>query len=347
MKAPAVLGLDVGGAHLKAALVEGAGRVLDVREVACPLWQGLERLDAALADLPQSMCDAGTVAATMTGELVDLFPDRAHGVRALVEHLVRRLGDRPLALFAGDAGFLAPEEAKREPGRVASANWLATATLCAARIPCGLLVDVGSTTTDLVPFAGGRVLAQERDDFGRLAAGELVWAGVVRTPLCALGPDVAFRGARRPLAAEWFATTADVFRLTGELREEDDRHPAADGGPKTREGSARRILRMVGADLGPFGPADAEALARAFRARLLHRLEEAALGVLERLAVDGERPVVVATGAGAFLARELARRLGLSAVGFGELLGVEEDLRHDVDVCAPAVAVAVLFTQQA
>jgi len=346
MSAGTVLGLDVGGAHLKAALVDARGQVVDAREIACPLWQGLERLDAALAALSPAMGAAASIAATMTGELVDLFSDRATGVRVLVERLRAWAAGRELAIFAGEDGFLEPDAAMLRPGSVASANWLATARLCARRLACGLLVDIGSTTSDLVPFADGRVLAEGRDDFGRLSCGELVWVGVVRTPLCALGPAVSFRGRMRPLAAEWFATTADVFRLTGELCEADDHHPAADGGPKTEEGSARRILRMVGADLGPFHLEEARALARAFRLRALERLEEAALSVLERLPARNGLPVLVATGAGSFLARRLAQRLDLPAVGFAELLGVPEPSRHGVEVCAPAVAVALLRTEQ-
>ena len=41
-------GYDVGGAHLKVALAED-GRTIAVRQIACPLWRGLDRLDAALA----------------------------------------------------------------------------------------------------------------------------------------------------------------------------------------------------------------------------------------------------------------------------------------------------------
>jgi uncharacterized hydantoinase/oxoprolinase family protein len=41
-------GLDVGGAHLKVAQVGRDGRVTAALQVPCALWQGLDRLDAAL-----------------------------------------------------------------------------------------------------------------------------------------------------------------------------------------------------------------------------------------------------------------------------------------------------------
>ena len=128
-----VLGLDLGGAHLKAALARD-GRVLAVRQVPCRLWEGLERLGpafaAALAGLPQP----GRVALTMTGELADLFADRASGVRALVAAVEMRFADTPLLVWAGREGFLDATAAAAKPASVASANWLATATLAARRL---------------------------------------------------------------------------------------------------------------------------------------------------------------------------------------------------------------------
>jgi len=43
----AIIGWDVGGAHLKAARVEH-GKVTAVLQLPAPLWQGLEPLEAAL-----------------------------------------------------------------------------------------------------------------------------------------------------------------------------------------------------------------------------------------------------------------------------------------------------------
>ena len=84
-------GYDVGGAHLKVALSE-AGRVVAVEQVACPLWQGLDRLDAALAQVAPLVARAGRHAATMTGELCELFPDRRSGVAAILDRLAAAVG---------------------------------------------------------------------------------------------------------------------------------------------------------------------------------------------------------------------------------------------------------------
>src|SRR5689334_5097064 len=75
-KRMAVLGFDVGGAHLKAARVEG-GRVVAAAEIACPLWQGVERLDDAVAQAIAHVGTAPVSAVTMTGELCDIFSSRS------------------------------------------------------------------------------------------------------------------------------------------------------------------------------------------------------------------------------------------------------------------------------
>src|SRR5438445_198069 len=78
-----------------------------------------------------------------------------------------------------------------------------------------LLIDIGSTTTDLIPMDRGTVAARGRSDTERLQAGELVYAGIRRTPLCALATELPFRGIPTGLAAELFASTLDVYLTLG------------------------------------------------------------------------------------------------------------------------------------
>lgn len=334
-----LLGLDVGGAHLKAALlIEGRPRA--IRETACRLWEGLDRLDTAFAEILADWPDPGAVTLTMTGELVDLFPDRTYGTLRLLDAVTARFPGRPLAVWS-TSGFLAPEAAAAAPLAVASANWRATAELLARRLSTGILVDIGSTTTDLVPFAGGRVRARGLDDAGRLAEGELVYQGVVRTPLMALAERVPFRGRLVGVMAEYFATTADVFRLLDRLDEEFDRHPAADNGPKTPEGSARRILRMVGIDFGTASLAEARTLAGVFAEAQLRRIADALALVLSRGELSEDAPLVAA-GCGGFLVTELSRRTNRPVTELAGILGLEGDLARWAHVAAPALAVALL-----
>jgi (4-(4-[2-(gamma-L-glutamylamino)ethyl]phenoxymethyl)furan-2-yl)methanamine synthase len=299
----------------------------------------LERaLEQALAELPAG-AEQARHAATMTGELADRFVDRNEGVQRIAETLQRRFQAR-LRVFAGERGFLAAEQALQYPSSVASANWLATAQLIAGRVGEALLVDIGSTTTDLAAVHDSKVGATGRNDFQRLISGELVYTGVVRTPLMAITDAIEFEGLRVPLMAEHFATTADVYRLTGELDKRYDQHASADGAEKTPQASARRLARMVGRDARELPLESWQMLAASFRAAQLDRIRRAAQQALLRAAV-APAGVLVAAGSGAFLVPELARALRRPATVFDRLVNSRID-DAAVGVCAPAVAVAML-----
>ena len=96
-----VIGWDIGGAHVKAALWRD-GAVVDAAQWPCALWQGLDRLEAALA-LARSRwpgLDAQAHAVTMTGEMVDLFAHREDGVQRIAALLDTALPTP--RFFAGD-----------------------------------------------------------------------------------------------------------------------------------------------------------------------------------------------------------------------------------------------------
>jgi uncharacterized hydantoinase/oxoprolinase family protein len=80
------------------------------------------------------------------------------------------------------------------------------------------MIDIGSTTTDIIPLDKGRVAVRGRTDTERLRTGELVYAGIRRTPLCALATELPLgQGPPIGLAAELFATSLDVFLTLGDL----------------------------------------------------------------------------------------------------------------------------------
>jgi len=336
-----VLGWDIGGAHVKACLLE-AGRVVDVAQWPCPLWKGMVHLEeaiaAALARWPRALAAMSRHVATMTGEMADLFVDREQGVVRIAAALSESLGPS-LRLYAGDARFVPPHEVARHWGAIASANWQATAAVLAPRVGDALLLDIGSTTTDVIALRGGRVVAQGLDDARRLATGELVYQGVVRTPLCALAPRVALDGRIVNVMNEFFATTADIYRLTGELDPAHDQAAPADGGARTPEASRQRLARMVGRDARDLPDAQWLELAQDWRRAQSEEIESqvARVAAASGLAADAE---LVGAGCGAFLAASIAFRLGRAFRRFGAFVpGADAGW---AEVCAPAVAVALL-----
>lgn len=354
-----VIGWDIGGAHVKACLLRD-GRVAEVAQWACPLWQGIEHLDrvlqAARARWPQLSHAAHAV--TMTGEMTDLFEHREDGVRRIAATLTDALAPAApdaLRFFAGAAHWHRAAEVGVHWERIASANWLATASHAAQCIAEGVLIDIGSTTTDLIAFRAGRVLGTGRTDAERLASGALVYHGVVRTPLCALGPRVAWRGVETNVMNEFFATSADVYRLTGELDPAHDLHLSADNGPKDAPATRRRLARMVGLDARDAAPDDWLAFAHTWRARQVDELASQ----LRRVVVAhglSDNAVALSAGCGDFLVADIVAQAGpprrhlyygldVARIAADALPSGAAAARW-AQVCAPAVAVAALMDSE-
>lgn len=336
----AVIGWDIGGAHVKAARAED-GRAVAALQLPCPLWRGLDLLPPVLAEAQARLGPADRHAVTMTGELADVFADRAEGVSHLARAIAAAVAPTPVAVWAGRGGFIAPGEAAGQAVEVASANWFATAAFVARAVGGGLLADMGSTTTDLVPFANGAPCPAGETDAARMACGELVYTGLVRSFVLALTERVPFAGTWTPLAGEYFATSADVHRLLGTLPEAADQMETADGRGKTAAESRGRLARMIGRDAAEATPQAWRDLAAFLAEAQLRRIEDAARLVLSRGTVPPDAPVIGA-GCGQHVTRRLAERLGRPWHDFAALPALASLPPEIADQCAPAVAVALL-----
>ncbi|HEX4612381.1 MAG TPA: hydantoinase/oxoprolinase family protein [Urbifossiella sp.] len=331
MGTPTVLGLDIGGANLKAATT-------DRRAVSAPfaLWQQPDKLPAALAELVGQFPDAGELAVTMTGELCDCFETKREGVNAIITAVLNVSRSRPVRVWSTDGAFLNSEEARCHYLKVAAANWHALATLAGQYAPDGpaLLVDVGSTTTDIIPLRDGKPATAGTTDPARLANRELVYTGVRRTPLCAL------LGATG--AAEFFATTLDVYLSLGLIPEDPADTDTADRRPATRPYAQARLARMLCGDADTIPPDEVTELAERVRETQIDWIASGVRRAVDRLTDvrvrERMRPIV--SGSGEFLARAVidhcASDLTDNALSLNEVLGPA------VSACAPAYAVAVL-----
>ena len=335
-----IYGWDLGGAHVKLAVLDERGRLIRAAQAPCPLWLGLEHLERALRELASGESRDALYVLTMTGELADLFPDRATGVATIIDTFRRVIDASDPLVFAGDR-FLDAGAARASWAEVASANWRATAVLTAALVPNALMLDIGSTTADVVLIANRQVHAQGRDDRERLAREELVYTGVVRTPLMAVADAVPFDGEWISLMAEHFATTGDVYRITGELDPRFDQAPTADGRDRSRRASMQRLARMTGCDFDAAPEAEWERLARWLSHAQIERIRRACDRTLSRGLVTATAPVV-GLGIGHFLAARLAASINCPYVEFGVLFDVPAGERIAVNTCGPAFAVAEL-----
>jgi (4-(4-[2-(gamma-L-glutamylamino)ethyl]phenoxymethyl)furan-2-yl)methanamine synthase len=305
--AAGTLAVDIGGANTKAAWLDAES----LRTVSRPfeVWRDREALAAVLRDVTAAVA-AGppdAVAITMTAELSDAFRTKREGVAFVLDAAQDAFGERALSVLTTAGELVSVAAARARPWDVAAANWVATALAVAQALPDALLIDVGSTTADIVPIADGRVAATGHNDLQRLLAGELVYTGVLRTNLAAIAPRVPVPGGWCPVSSEYFAISADVHLVLGHLSPDAYDCPTPDGRSATAEFARERIARLVCADVEQLDDDEVDAIAAFLHGEQLRQLEDAARRVQDVLPPDAP---VVAVGSGAFLGHEVAARLG-------------------------------------
>jgi (4-(4-[2-(gamma-L-glutamylamino)ethyl]phenoxymethyl)furan-2-yl)methanamine synthase len=326
-----VLGLDIGGANLKAA--HTSGRAFSV---PFALWKDPALLPDALRRLLHEMPPADRLAVTMTGELADCFESKRRGVLAILDAVVAVAGSTPVRVWCNDGHFVDVSVARTTPLQVASANWLALAVFAGRYATAGpaLLIDIGSTTTDIVPLLDGRPVPKGRTDPERLRSGELVYTGVRRTPLCAV---LGGHGA-----AEMFATTLDAYLLLGAIGEDPADINTADSRPATKAAAEKRVARMLCADLETSSANERRKLIERVLMRQVMMLGSSFKSVALRL--PSLPQTVLLAGEGEFLAKiALQEQQDIppcKAVLFSAELGPE------MSRAACAYAVAVLAKEQ-
>jgi probable H4MPT-linked C1 transfer pathway protein len=322
------LGLDVGGANLKAAHSDGT---TCSRPFA--LWKNPRDLPGALRDLLRERPRFDVVAVTMTGELCDCFDTKRLGVLAILAAVQAVAAPIPVQVWLTDGRLVDIHAARATPLLAAASNWLALATWAGRFAPRGpaLLIDIGSTTTDIVPLLDGVPVPRGRTDTERLRCGELVYTGVMRTPLCAVLGGSAM--------AEFFATTRDVYLMLGRLPEDPSDRDTADGRPATRACAEARVARMIGADPETSTADERREVAEQVVLRQVTHIG----GAIEGVAGSLPRPpeTIITCGTGEFLA-ELALK---KTVPSCPIVSLRRQLGPEVSKAACAYALAVLAAE--
>ena len=328
-----LLALDIGGANLKVA--DGLGYA---RSQFFSLWKYPDRLVDSLRRLISTSPACDHLAITMTGELADCFSTKNEGVEFILEAVVQASKGRHVHVYFANGALVTPEVALASPQEAAAANWHALAKFSARYIQhrSALLIDVGSTTCDIIPLEEGKPIGEGGNDTQRMIHGELVYSGIVRTPICGLVRQVEFRGKACPVAREVFSTSLDVYLTLDDLPEDSHNLQTADGRPATKAAARDRLARTICTDRNNFSMGEARVMALAVACAQTEEIQEMANRVASRLST--ECAAVVISGHGEFLARRVAVRMGLE----NNTISLAEQLGDRISSCAAAHAVAVL-----
>src|SRR5262245_31500649 len=116
------LGLDIGGANLKAASTSGWAR-----SRSFPLWRKPGELAAELATLIDGSPTTSGLAATMTGELCDCFRSKEEGVNHILSAVEAIAAGRRVEVYLVDGRFVDIAAARKSFRLAAASNWRALA----------------------------------------------------------------------------------------------------------------------------------------------------------------------------------------------------------------------------
>ena len=334
-----VAGFDIGGANTDLAVIDfdEEGNIKEIKTdfEYLPMWSQNDKLGVTLIDLIENICpveEIDAVGISMTAELVDAFETKTEGVLDIA-NTCEKFFDVPVA-YIGLNGVLSLEDLIKNPLDVAAANWKATSQIIAEIEKNCIFVDTGSTTTDIIPIKNGEECAKGRTDFERSATGELVYTGTLRTNLTSFVDSIPINDGNYRVASELFAITADVYNVLDLIKDEDYVCATCDGEGKTKEESARRISRVVCADLDILSIDEIVNVAD-----FIHQaqIKQIAGGIKEVSEREGLNTVVV-TGLGKdILCAPAAKSLDLKVKSMGDYYTDEEC------VVAPAIGTALMM----
>ena len=358
VKAPWV-GLDIGGANLKAAHTSGWSH-----SVSFAMWREWRTLAVSIAKLLEECPAFVGVAVTMTGELADCFATRAEGVAIILEQLTSILPAQMVRIYCVDGTWKSVSQSARDPWSVAASNWHGLARFAVRLVgtkSC-LLIDTGSTTTDLIPIRDGQIQLEAKTDSQRLQAGALVYTGIERSNVAAILAEVTLFGASCPVMNEQFATMRDVYLWLGELQDEPECCETADNKPATREAARYRLARIVGEDGSTLADSDVDQLAqqiaraqtqlvaKAFLKLTATSMKKASTRTKKKTETE---PILANRGGQAFECVAISGHgdflieSALAACGWdGERIRLQNTLGNELSRCAPAYAIAVLASEE-
>ena len=333
-----IAGFDIGGANTDLAVIDfedGEIKNMEVDFAYLPMWSNNDDLSHVLVELIENICPVSEIDAvgiSMTAELVDAYDTKKDGVLDIVKKCEETF-TCPIA-YVGVDGMISKSEIEKDPLKAAAANWIATAQIATLISDNCIFIDTGSTTTDIIPIKEGHECAIGKSDFDRSATGELVYTGTLRTNLASFLDKIELNGKEYRVASELFAQTADVYMVLDLITEDDYICDTFDGEGKSKIDCARRIARVVCADLEMLSMEDIVEMSEVIHQKQIAQIADGLKQVVETQGLD----LIVTTGLGKdILDRPAAELLGLKVKSMGDILSDDEC------TVAPAVGTAVMM----
>ena len=240
------LGIDIGGAHIKLIGLNKKRSVCFANYRKCYVWKGLDSLKKEFEYINNLNFDKKIICGiTMTAELCDIFKSKKIGA-SQISNLCKIL--KYNFLFYSKQKNIFTKDVKGNYKNIISMNWHAVARYFMRYYKNLIIIDFGSTTTDFICIKDGIISNVGVDDLSRLSEGELIYTGVVRTPLFGIQNKINYKNKVYHIIPELFSSTSDIYRVNNFINKNFDVDDEADHQGKSLTKSLIRISRSFAID---------------------------------------------------------------------------------------------------
>ena len=350
-----ILGLDIGGANTKAALVKiQHEKILDRFSYTeyFPFWEKnlneiprmLKRIVAKVVEKNNYKLDEiDYFSITMTAELSDAFQTKKEGILTILAALSKVFDIKKLFFISTNNEFIDFERAKSEIYTIAAANWVSTSLFLGKFVPKCILIDAGSNTIDIIPISNSVPVANGKDDISRLMNHELIYTGGLRATIPSITHFVPFKGKNIRISFEKFALISDVHRILGNITEDEYTNDTADNRSKSLENCYARLARIICMDIDSIKKEDLNIIAKFIYEKQIEMILDEIKAFIDkhRNFFNGfeNEPLFVITG----LSAEFLIRKSLKTLGYDNVKTLEDFTNIPDHISSSAFSVAGAF----
>jgi len=326
-----IIGLDIGGANLKICELDTDKKKYTCNFYHIPIWiKGLDGIKEILRRI--NFFDY--VSVTMTAELSDYFRTKREGVKKICE-MVIDIFNKDKVYFLNNRFQLLNFDEVDDLLTLAGANWCSTSWFVSKLEKDILLIDVGSTTTDIIPIKDHRPIPQGFTDDERLTYGELIYTGALRTNLCSIVSKVPFRGREVRVSSELFALSGDIHLILGNIKEEDYITETADKRGKNFKDSLNRVAHLICLDESLVTEEDIIHICKYIYQRQLDQIKEGILQVLSRVKLS--KFMVCGLG------KDFLAKKALEQLGFNNIKDLSDLIGYSASLTAPSFCICFML----
>lgn len=330
MKNLIMLGLDIGGANTKAALVKFKNSEISESFSyieSFPFWeknfdeipQMFEKIISILVDKHLNLKDIDYIAVTITAEISDAFQTKREGILAIISAL-DKVFDKKKMFFINNSGkFLDYTCAKSDFSTIAAANWVSTSLFLGQFISQCILIDAGSTTIDIIPILNSVPVAKGKNDISRMVNHELIYTGGLRATIPSITHFVPYEGKLIRISFEKFALVSDVHLILNHISENEYINDTADSRSKSIEDCYARLARIICMDIETISKEELNGIAEYVYKQQLKLISSEIQEFMKHLIFKypefKENPLFVITGLSAdFLVKNVLESLGYNNI---------------------------------